>query len=154
MRSPVLALLGLVALGRGGAAGSESALLGGVNALRAQGIRCAGVSRPRSAPLTWTVANTAAARLQATYMAQTGRISHTGAGGSSPRVRAASTGVRGGNMSEIIYLSAGLNAPQAVNWWRNSPVHCYAMTNPAYTRAGLSIVQAGRGTAYVMALSN
>jgi len=154
MRSHLLALLGLMVLGQGWAAGSESVLLAGVNALRAQGIRCAGVARPRSAPLIWTAANNAAARLQASYMAQTGRISHTGAGGSSPRVRAASTGVRGGNMSEIIYLNMGLNAQQAVNWWRNSPVHCYAMTNPLYTKAGMSIVQAGRGTAYVMVLSN
>lgn len=136
------------------AAGSESALLSGINALRAQGIRCAGVARPRSARLTWTAAHSAAARLQASYMAQTGRISHTGAGGTSPRVRAASTGVRGPNMSEIIYLGAGLNASKAVNWWRNSAVHCYALTNPAYTKAGMSIVQTGRGTAYVMVLSN
>ena len=154
MRSPLLALLGLLVLGQSEGAGSESVLLAGVNVLRAQVVRCAGVARPRSAPLTWTAANTAAARLQASDLAQTGRISHTGANGSSPRVRAASTGVRGGNISEIIYLSLGLNAQQAVNWWRNSPVHCYAMTNPLYTKAGVSIVQAGRAAAYVMVLSN
>ena len=148
------ALLVLLTLGQGRAVGAESALLSGVNALRAQGISCAGAFRPRSAPLVWTATNSAAARLQATYMAQTGRISHTGAGGTSSRVRAASTGVRGPNMSEIIYLSTGLNAAQAVSWWRNSAPHCYAMTNPAYTKAGLSIVRAGRGTAYVMVLSN
>ena len=99
-----LALLALLTLGQARALSAESALLSGVNALRAQGISCAGAFRPRSAPLIWTASNSAAARLQATYMAQTGRISHTGAGGTSPRVRAASTGVRGPNMSEIIYL--------------------------------------------------
>ncbi|TSA87824.1 CAP domain-containing protein [Deinococcus detaillensis] len=154
MKLHLLALLALLPLSQSHAAGSESALLSGINALRAQGISCAGVSRPRSAPLTWTATNSSAARLQASYMAQTGRVSHTGAGGTSPRVRAASTGVRGPNMSEIIYLNVGLNASQAVNWWRNSPVHCYALTNPAYTKAGMSIVRAGRGTAYVMVLSN
>ena len=56
--------------------------------------------RPRSAALTFMSAQAAAARVQAAYMAQTGRISHTGAGGTSPRVRAASAGVRGSSMSE------------------------------------------------------
>ncbi len=153
MRKGLFTLLALSLLTQGRAAGSESALLGGVNALRAQGIRCAGAARPRSAPLSFMSAQAAAARIQASYMAQTGRISHTGAGGTSPRVRAASVGVRG-SMSEIIYLSSGLNAQQAVNWWRSSPVHCYAMTDPRYTKAGMSIVRGARGTAYVMVLSN
>ncbi|WP_245895981.1 CAP domain-containing protein [Deinococcus irradiatisoli] len=154
MRKGLWGLLALTWLGQAQAVGSESALLSGVNALRAQGIRCAGTPRPRSAPLTFMSAQAAAARVQASYMAQTGRISHTGAGGTSPRVRAASAGVRGSSMSEIIYLSPGLNAQQAVNWWRNSAVHCFAMTDPRYTKAGMSIVRGARGTAYVMVLSN
>lgn len=87
-------------------------------------------------------------------MGSSGRISHFGAGGSTPRIRAASTGVRAASVTEIIYLGAGLNLAAAVNWWLHSPIHCSVLTDARYTRAGAGVVQGRRGTAYVVVLSS
>ncbi len=133
----------------------ERQLIDRLNQIRAQGVTCPGSGlRPVSGALSYSAPHAQAARLQAGYMTQTGRVSHTGAGGSTPRVRAASTGVNAVSVTEIIYMNAGVNPEQAMQWWLHSAVHCYWMTEGRYTRAGASVIRGARGTAYVIVLSS
>ncbi|UBV41642.1 CAP domain-containing protein [Deinococcus taeanensis] len=151
------ALATLLALGLPAAAQSsaESQLIVRLNQVRAQGVTCPGSGhRPSAGPLTYTPALAAAARLQAGYMGSTGRISHTGAGGSTPRIRAASTGVNAVSVTEIIYMGGTLNPESAIRWWLNSPVHCFWMNEGRYTHVGAAVIPGSRGTAYVMVLSS
>ncbi|WP_199188259.1 CAP domain-containing protein [Deinococcus arcticus] len=134
---------------------AESQLVSRLNEVRAQGVNCPGSGqRPAAGRLTYTPALAAAARQQAAYMSSTGRISHTGAGGSTPRVRAASTGVNAVSVTEIIFMGGGVNPESAIRWWLNSAVHCFWMNERRYTNVGAAVVQGARGTAYVMVLSS
>lgn len=149
------ALAALSLLGARAQTPTEAQVLAGLNEARARGVTCPGTGqRPVAAPLTSSPAHALAARIQAGYMSSSGRITHTGAGGSTPRVRAASTGVQAVSVTEIIYLGTGLNPQGAVRWWLGSPVHCAVLTDPRYTHAGASVVQGSRGTAYVVVLSS
>jgi len=87
-------------------------------------------------------------------MAATGRVSHNGADGSTPRVRAASFGVQAVSVTEIIYMGARLDPNEAVAWWTASNVHCTVMTDPRYTEAGVSVQRGPRGTSYVVVFSS
>ncbi|WP_309571783.1 CAP domain-containing protein [Deinococcus sp.] len=134
---------------------AERQLLSRLNEVRAQGITCPGSGqRPPAQALAPTVQHAQAARLQAAYLGQSGQVTHGGAGGSTPRIRAASTGINAVSVTEIIYMNGGLNPEQAMGWWLNSPVHCFWMTEGRYTHAGASVVQTSRGTAYVIVLSS
>ncbi|WP_235692915.1 CAP domain-containing protein [Deinococcus aquaedulcis] len=134
---------------------AESQLVARLNQVRAQGVSCPGSGvRPVAGGLTYTPALAAAARQQAAYMSSTGRISHTGAGGSTPRVRAASTGVNAVSVTEIIFMGGGVNPESAIRWWLNSAVHCFWMNERRYTHVGAAVVPGSRGTAYVMVLSS
>ncbi|MVN87209.1 CAP domain-containing protein [Deinococcus sp. HMF7620] len=150
-------LAALVSLGLPAAAQSsaESQLVARLNDVRGQGVSCPGSGkRPVAGRLTYTPELAAAARVQAGYMSSTGRISHTGAGGSTPRVRAASTGVNAVSVTEIIFMGGGVNPESAIRWWLNSAVHCFWMNEARYTNVGAAVVQGSRGTAYVMVLSS
>lgn len=134
---------------------AEARLLAELNRARAQGVTCPGLGRrPVAVPLAASGAHALAARMQAGYMSSSGRITHTGVGGSTPRVRAASTGVRAVSVTEIVYLGVGVNPEAAVRWWLSSPVHCSVLTDARYTHAGASVVQGARGTASVVVLSS
>ncbi|MBI0444532.1 CAP domain-containing protein [Deinococcus sp. DB0503] len=151
----VAALVALACLAARAQTPAEAGLLAGLNRARAQGVTCPGLGRrPVAAPLVASGAHALAARMQAGYMASSGRITHMGAGGSTPRVRAASTGVRAVSVTEIVYLGAGVNPEAAVRWWLRSPVHCSVLTDARYTHAGASVVQGARGTASVVVLSS
>ncbi|GGJ89430.1 CAP domain-containing protein [Deinococcus aquiradiocola] len=134
---------------------AEGQLLARLNEVRAQGVTCPGSgTRPVAGALAPSDLHAVSALKQASYMAQSGVISHTGPGGTTPRVRAASTGIRSVSVTEIIYMGSGLNPEAAMQWWLHSPVHCYYMTDQRYTTAGASIVRGSRGTAYVMVLTS
>ncbi|MFC3835652.1 MULTISPECIES: CAP domain-containing protein [Deinococcus] len=159
MRSTVLSVFAALATLSLGSAHAQTAaerqLLDRLNQVRAQGVTCPGSGvRPAAGALAYSAQHAQAARLQAAYMGQSGRITHTGRSGSTPRVRAASTGVNAVSVTEIIYMNAGVNPEQAMRWWLNSPVHCYWMTERRYTRAGASVLPGLRGTAYVIVLSS
>lgn len=133
----------------------EAQLLARLNAVRAQGVSCPGSGRrPVAGALTYSAPHAQAARLQAGYMGASGRITHSGQNGSTPRVRAASTGVTATSVTEIVYMGTGLNTEAAMRWWLSSPVHCYWMTQGSYTHAGASVIRGSRGTAYVIVLSS
>jgi uncharacterized protein YkwD len=55
--------------------------------------------------------------------------------GIGPRTRVVRAGYNFSRMSEIIFLGNG-GASRAVNWWKNSRVHCQAMMNRNYTQVG------------------
>lgn len=133
--------------------GYEAQLFARINELRAQGYPCPTGWHPPVGALTYAADNAAAARQQANYMAATGKITHTGADGSSPRVRAASYGVRATRMSEIIYLSASGPPEGAVQWWLHSAVHCDVLMNARYAYAGAAVVPGLHGLAQVMVFS-
>ncbi|WP_412028421.1 CAP domain-containing protein [Deinococcus yunweiensis] len=159
MRSTVLSVFAALATLSLGSAHAQSAaerqLLSRLNEVRAQGVTCPGSGvRPAAGALAYSAQHAQAARLQAVYMGQSGRITHTGRSGSTPRIRAASTGVNAVSVTEIIYMNGGVNPEQAMRWWLNSPVHCYWMTEGRYTRAGASVLPGLRGTAYVIVLSS
>lgn len=154
-RTFLTALVALLSLTAQAQTPAEARLLAELNRARAQGVTCPGLGRrPVAVPLAASGAHALAARMQAGYMSSSGRITHTGVGGSTPRVRAASTGVRAVSVTEIVYLGAGVNPEAAVRWWLNSPVHCSVLTDARYTHAGASVVQGARGTASVVVLSS
>ncbi|GGO31038.1 CAP domain-containing protein [Deinococcus humi] len=136
-------------------ASPEAQLLARLNQVRAQGVSCPGSGRrPVAGALSFSAPHAQAARLQAGYMSASGRVTHSGQNGSTPRVRAASTGVHATSVTEIVYMGSGLNTEAAMLWWLSSPVHCYWMTERRYTHAGVSLVRGSRGTAYVIVLSS
>ncbi len=134
---------------------AEGQLLTRLNQMRAVGVSCPGSGvRPVAGALQSSDAHAASALRQASYMAQSGLITHTGPDGTTPRVRAASTGIRSVSVTEIVYLGGGLDSEAAMQWWLHSPVHCFYMTDSRYTTAGASVVRGSRGTAYVMVLTS
>ncbi|GGR01818.1 CAP domain-containing protein [Deinococcus ruber] len=148
-------LLASVAWATPFSATAEGQLLSRLNDVRAAGVTCPGSgSRAPSAALVPSDLHAAAAARQASYMASSGVVSHTGPGGSTPKVRAASTGIHSVSVTEIIYMGSGLNVEEAMQWWLHSPVHCFYMTDPRYTTAGASVIQGSCGTAYVMVLTS
>ena len=83
---------------------------------------------------------TAAAQAHTIWRAQTGIISHTGAGGSSPRDRAIAAGYGGGasvDVAENIVEGGRMTPEAAIRWWRNSPTHYNTMTSSHYTDCGI-----------------
>ncbi|MFK7603500.1 CAP domain-containing protein [Deinococcus sp. SM5_A1] len=133
----------------------EAQLLARLDEIRTQGVSCPGSGRrPVASALSVSAPHAQAARLQAGYMTSSGRITHTGQNGSTPRIRAASTGVNATSVTEIVYMGTGLDTEQAMRWWLGSATHCYWMTEGRYTHAGASVVRGPRGTAYVIVLSS
>ena len=134
---------------------AEGQLLTRLNQIRAAGVSCPGSgARPVAGALQSSGLHAVSALEQASYMARSGLITHTGPGGTTPRVRAASTGIESVSVTEIVYLGGGLDSEAAMQWWLHSPVHCYYMTAQRYTTAGASVVRGSRGTAYVMVLTS
>ncbi|WP_407569507.1 CAP domain-containing protein [Deinococcus altitudinis] len=134
---------------------AEGQLLARLNQIRAAGVSCPGSGpRPATTALRSAGSHAASAFKQASYMAQSGEVSHIGPGGTTPRVRAASSGIQTVSVTEIIYLGSRLDPEAAIRWWLHSPLHCSIMTDGRYTLAGASVVRGNRGTAYVMVLTS
>lgn len=134
---------------------AEGQLLTRLNEIRASGVSCPGSGlRPVADALVPSGLHALSALKQASYMAQSGGVTHIGPGGTTPRLRAASTGIQSVSVTEIVYMGSGLNPEAAMQWWLHSPVHCFYMTDRRYTTAGASIVRGNRGTAYVMVLTS
>ena len=134
---------------------AEGQLLTRLNQIRAAGVSCPGSgARPVAGALESSEPHAVSALKQASYMARSGLVTHTGPGGTTPRVRAASTGIESVSVTEIVYLGSGLDSEAAMQWWLHSPVHCFYMTDSRYTTAGASVVRGSRGTAYVMVLTS
>lgn len=91
----------------------------------------------------------AAAQAHANWMAQTAVYSHTGAGGSTPQIRANAAGYPG-YVSENIVGGTNLNPGGGVTWWRNSSVHFATMISNRHTQAGVGFAQGHDQNFYVL----
>lgn len=101
------------------------------------------------APYSWNAALTAAANNQASYLATSGIVSHTGADGSTPRDRARTAGYVSPWVSENIYVGGIAGISDAMNFWVNSPVHYASLTSPNYTDIGAALA-VGSTRAFVL----
>lgn len=138
-----------------GVASAERRVFARLNQIRAASLNCPGSGpRPAVAALRPSSLHAASAFRQASYMARSGEVSHIGAGGTTPRVRAVSSGIQTVSVTEIIYLGSRLDPETAVQWWLHSPLHCSIVTDGGYTTAGVSVVRGERGTAYVVVLTS
>ncbi|WP_369215139.1 CAP domain-containing protein [Streptomyces flavofungini] len=95
-------------------------------------------SRDRAgcAPVHLSVALTRAAESHSVHMARNRRLSHAGAGSSTPAERVRASGYRAQQTAENI--AAGPDTPEAVvAAWLDSPSHREAMLTCGFTHAGV-----------------
>lgn len=95
-----------------------------------------------------------AAQNHASWMAQTGQISHTQPDGSTPRTRAQAAGYASSWVSENIYMGTNASPATAFNWWSNSSIHYRGMTANHYYDIGIGAASANGQTAYVLVFGN
>ena len=103
---------------------------------------------------TLNVSLTAAAQNQASWMANSGQISHTQPDGSTPRVRAVAAGYQSTWVSENIYMGTRATAVSAWNWWLNSPIHYAGITSRNNFEIGIASAAGASGKAYVLVFGN
>lgn len=120
-------------------------LLGRINGLRTSlGLR----------GYTLNAALTAAAQNQASWMSNSGQISHTQPDGSTPRTRAVAAGYQSTWVSENIYMGTSATAVSAWNWWLNSPIHYAGITSGNNSEIGVASAAGASGKAYVLVFGN
>ncbi len=98
---------------------------------------------------TYNAQLAAAAQAHANWMAETAVYSHTGAGGSTPQIRANQAGYPG-YVSENIVGGTKLAPGGGVTWWRNSSVHFATMISNKHTQAGVGFAQGHDQNFYVL----
>ncbi len=115
----------------------EAELLGLVNEVRASGHTCPGGEHHGPAPaLARDPALDAAARGHSSWMAEVGRLSHEGRGGSSLGARLSAAGYAWNRAAENV--AAGRpNPAHTVAQWLGSSGHCRELMNPANTETGI-----------------
>lgn len=108
-----------------------------VNALRANGARCAGRLMPPAPPLLWSATAAQAAAQHAADMAGHGALAHRGSDGSQGGDRLEQAG--------YLWSSWGENLGQGhrsvttlVAHWAASPGHCANLLNPRFTELGMA----------------
>ena len=139
----IVALLAVVLPAQGQDVASD--LMGRINALRVGlGLH----------PYQLNSALTAAAQNQATWMANTGQISHTQSDGSRPVDRAVAAGYGSTWVSENIYMGTNATAASAWEWWLNSPIHYQGITSDHNYDIGIASASGSSGTAFVLVFGN
>ncbi|MFW5691810.1 MAG: CAP domain-containing protein [Chloroflexota bacterium] len=120
-------------------------LLGRINGLRASlGLH----------PYTINAALSAAAQDHASWMADSGQISHTQPDGSTPRTRAQAAGYGSSWVSENIYMGTRATVDDAWQFWMNSSIHYRGMTSDHYYNIGIASASGANGTAFVLVFGN
>jgi hypothetical protein len=127
------------------AQGAAGQLLARINDLRAS---------VGQAGYTTNGALTAAASAHATWMVNSGQISHTGENGSNPRTRAQNAGYSSNLVSENIYMGSSASIESAWSFWLNSPIHYAGMTSPNYNNIGIGTASGANGYAFVLVFGN
>ena len=95
------------------------------------------------------------AQAQSDYQASIQSVTHTGAGGTSPRDRATSTGYGDGAtiwVSEIIYGGTQASVDTAMSWWKGSSVHNNAILSPQYLEVGAGVTSSGGSTYFAVVM--
>jgi uncharacterized protein YkwD len=103
-------------------------------------------------PVRLDAALTRAARAHSAHMARHGRLTHTGAGSSTPAERVRSAGYRAGRSAENI--ASGPDTPEAaVQLWMDSPPHRDALLTCGYSHAGVGAEHGDGGPWWTLALA-
>lgn len=102
------------------------------------------------APYSLNGALSAAAQNHASWMAETGQISHTQPDGSTPSTRAAAAGYPGSWVSENIYAGSNATPNDAWVFWINSPIHYRGLTNSNYDQIGIGSATTSWGRSFVL----
>ncbi len=98
-----------------------------------------------------------AAQAHSEYMAKNNIMSHTGAGGSSPKSRAVGAGYGGGKtvfVSENIALGTNMTAQGAVNIWQGDSLHLSTMLSSSYQDVGAGVAVSGNIVYYALEAGN
>lgn len=97
------------------------------------------------------------AQAQADYMAATGQVTHTGAGGLSLTQRLLNAGYplagdlsQGGFRAENIAGGSGMTAAAAVQSWQGDALHLNTMLSPTLTEIGAGVAKVGNTTYFVI----
>ena len=127
------------------AAATASGAAQAVSRVRAPGAQCGERGRfAPAAPLVWNAQLEAAAREQAQWMADEGRLAHTGRGGQTLGQRAAGAGYS--RIAEnLAHGQASLAA--ALDAWTQSDGHCANLFDPAVSEMALACVPGADGRA-------
>lgn len=102
------------------------------------------------APYSLNGALNAAAQNHASWMAETGQVSHTQPNGSTPSTRAAAAGYASSWVSENIYAGTNATANDAWVFWINSPIHYRGLTNSNYDQIGIGSATTSWGRSFVL----
>jgi hypothetical protein len=102
------------------------------------------------AAYTLNGALSSAAQNQATWMANTGAVSHVQPDGSRPRDRAAAAGYYSPWINENIYVGGMASTDTAWTFWINSAIHYAALTSPNYSDVGIAWATGENNKAFVM----
>jgi uncharacterized protein YkwD len=89
----------------------------------------------------------------AEYQAAINTVTHTGPGGSTPKGRAISAGYAGGSVTyfaEIIYGGTNTTPSNAIDWWKDSPIHNEMMLAPAFNELGAGVSSDGNWNYYTV----
>jgi hypothetical protein len=79
------------------------------------------------------------------YQAAIGQVTHTGAGGTRPRDRAAGAGYGGGGtffISENIAGGTNLSIDEVISWWLGDDLHIQTMLGSSYREIGAGVAEA------------
>jgi uncharacterized protein YkwD len=97
--------------------------------------------------VAWEPRLAEAARLHSRYLAETGRLGHTGRHGSSLGERVRAAGYQPRAWAENVALGQR-TAAAVIDAWLESPGHCANIMNPAYTDVGAAAVRGEDGRLY------
>jgi uncharacterized protein YkwD len=95
----------------------------------------------------------AAAQAHSEYQAASGSITHTGAGGSSPKSRAAAAGYGSGAaifITENIAGGGGMTYQRAVQMWQGDSPHLNTMLGSSYTDVGAGVAYSGNSAYFTL----
>ncbi len=121
-------------------AGIQAEVLQRVNAFRASGAVCGGVTHPAAGALGWNSSLLQAAKGHANDMATNSYFSHTGQDGRTPDQRVLAAGYSYSRMGENI--AAGQTSVEAaMAAWIGSPSHCQNMMTPDFKDIAVACVR-------------
>ncbi len=125
-------------------AGDPYSLIGAVNSLRANN----GLPAYQENNILMAIAQD-----QTDYQAAIGECTHTGAGGTSPKQRAANAGYGGGAtffMSENYVCGTNLSVDEAISIWLGDAPHTQTMLGPNYVDVGAGVTVSGDFVYYTL----
>ncbi len=115
--------------------GFRDSMLAAINRARMEARWCGDRWFPSAPPLRWEEHLAEAARRHALEMARSGRLTHRGHDGTTPRKRAEAAGYRGMIWGENIAVGHE-SVAEVVKAWLKSPGHCKTIMLGRFTHMG------------------